>query len=224
MWSKYQLKQKFVHKYTNLFLLLCSCIPLSNGIAADSVSNLSVHTIPTTQLQQSYTWYDGEIQREVWLNPRLIVEFNSNRGQKNQQRAMAINVKVKPVSSNINSVRFWYTDSQTRASAVISSVREDIKSNPVSAVLHDNASSDSAMRALPGNIILYLNPDWDQATSERWLKQKGLLVVSQRQLQTNVFIVKSNPGLESLLKANELYETGEVIAAFPNWWKALVGK
>ena len=191
---------------------------ISTLLAADSNSR----NVPAAQLQQSYTWYDGDIKREVWLNPQLIAEFNPTISQ-NNQLSTAI-TGVQRVISKMGSVRFWQVDGTKSTNAAISSISKRINSNQVSAVLHDGASTVSVMRALPGNIIIYLNPDWDQATAVQWLTQKNLQVVSQRQNMPNVFVIKSIPGLESLIKANELYESGEVIAAFPNWWKELVTK
>lgn len=222
------MKQKLIHRNTRvlLLLLLCGCIQSFSfaiaGTDTDNIANTSIRNTPTAQLQQSYTWYDGDIKREVWLNSQLMAEFNPTIAQKN--RISAASVEMRIVDDNMGSVRFWRIDPQSTAKSTISLISTRIKSNPVSAVLHDGASTNSGMRALPGNIILYLNPDWDQATAERWLKQKNLQVISQRKLISNVFVIKSKPGLDSLLKANELYESGEVVAAFPNWWKELVGK
>lgn len=212
------MKQGFIHKCSIASLLLISCLQLSTDLAADS----NFRNIPAAQLQQSYTWYDGDIKREVWVNPQLIAEFNPTISQKNQISAAVTGAQV--VSAKMGPVRFWQVNDTINAKTAISSISKRMNSNQISAVLHDGASTLSAMRAIPGNIIIYLDPGWDQATATQWLAQKNLQVVSQRQFMPNVFVIKSIPGLESLLMANKLYESGEVVAAFPNWWKELVTK
>lgn len=212
------MKQGFIHKCSIASQLLISCLQLSTDLAADS----NFRNIPAAQLQQSYTWYDGDIKREVWVNPQLIAEFNPTISQKNQISAAVTGAQV--VSAKMGPVRFWQVNDTINAKTAISSISKRMNSNQISAVLHDGASTLSAMRAIPGNIIIYLDPGWDQATATQWLAQKNLQVVSQRQFMPNVFVIKSIPGLESLLMANKLYESGEVVAAFPNWWKELVTK
>jgi len=220
------LKWAFIHRTSKVLLLLSGCILFGTVAQADNVtipdSNSNLRNVPSEQLQQSYTWYDGDIKREIWLNPQLMAEFNPTTTQKNQISATAVGIRI--ANDNMNSIRFWRIDAQSSSITALQSISLSTDANPVSAVLHDAASTDSGMRALPGNIILYLNPEWDKVTVERWLKQKNLQVVSRRKYLSNVFVIKSKPGLDSLLKANSLYESGEVIAAFPNWWKELVSK
>jgi hypothetical protein len=85
-------------------------------------------------------------------------------------------------------------------------------------VFHDAPSASGSLRSLPGNIIVYLNPDWNQDTIGQWVKRHGYLVVGQLAVGPNVFVLETKAGLESLQLANELYESGEVVAAFPDWW------
>jgi hypothetical protein len=75
------------------------------------------------------------------------------------------------------------------------------------------------MRALPGNIIVYLNPAWDDAAVKAWASKQQLEIIKKLEIGPNIYLIKTAPGLESLNTANALYKSGEVVAAFPDWWK-----
>ena len=74
------------------------------------------------------------------------------------------------------------------------------------------------MRLLPGNVIVHLNPAWNQGTIQNWLNAKKLVAVEQLEFGPNIFLIKTGAGLEALETANRIYESGEVVAAYPNWW------
>jgi hypothetical protein len=86
-------------------------------------------------------------------------------------------------------------------------------------VFHVGSNSGSGMRALPGNIIVYLNPTWDATTVDNWVKSKKLEVVKKLNIGPNIYVIKTDPGMAALDTANALYLSGEVSAAFPDWWR-----
>jgi hypothetical protein len=88
-----------------------------------------------------------------------------------------------------------------------------------SPVLHDGPTSTARMRALPGNIIVYLDPAWDGAAVNAWVSKHQLEIIKKLEIGPNIYLIKTGPGLEALNTANALYKSGEVVAAFPDWWK-----
>jgi len=80
------------------------------------------------------------------------------------------------------------------------------------------------MRALPGNIIITLDPVWDAATVTAWLQKRNMEVVKKLEIGPNIYVIKTGPGLEALETANTLYQSGEVKAAFPDWWQEVQAK
>lgn len=74
------------------------------------------------------------------------------------------------------------------------------------------------MRALPGNVIVYLNPEWDRNKVAHWMETQGFEVANKLEIRSNAYVLKTGPGMEALQTANTLYESGEVVAAFPDWW------
>jgi hypothetical protein len=75
------------------------------------------------------------------------------------------------------------------------------------------------MRALPGNIIVYLDPAWDSEAVTAWAGQRQLKIVKKLEFGPNIYVIKTGPGLDALNIANALYKSGEVVAAFPDWWE-----
>jgi len=88
-----------------------------------------------------------------------------------------------------------------------------------SVVFHDAPASTGRMRALPGNVIVYLDPQWGEAAVNSWLNIRKLEIVKKLEIGPNIYVIKTGPGLEALETANALARSGEVKAAFPDWWQ-----
>ena len=189
------------------------------GSATHNISALEVNrnSLSQTELQQSYTWYDGTVARTIWLNPRVLAEF-SPQATSEKQIVKSI-AGAKAVANQPGNVTIWQADDTIPTTQLMSAFKTKTPSGQFSAVWHDNATSQSRLRALPGNIIVFLNPQWDQARVSQWLSDNKLSALKQLTIGTNVFLIETPAGLESLNKANALYESGQVVAAFPNWWQ-----
>lgn len=168
-------------------------------------------------LQQSYTWHDGDKTRTVWLNPRLIAEFDLN--QKNRSAVMAAYASAEEVPSRHGSIRIWKLTNTVTVKAAIKTLKSSSANGKYSPILHDSPSSSGRMRALPGNIIVHLDPSWGQDLIESWLRQNNLEVVRKLNIGPNIFVIKTDPGIAALDTANKLYDAGIVVAAYPDWWK-----
>ncbi len=169
------------------------------------------------QLSQSYVWYDGNRQQTVWLNPQVVAEFNPSPQGATAARSADANAKMLPVKRSQGGVRLWQMNNTGDVA-----VRGLVASHPTgkySPVFHDAPTSSGAMRALPGNIIVYLNPTWDATTVSNWIKTHKLEVVKKLEIGPNIYVIKTAPGLDALTTANALYLSGEVAAAFPDWWQ-----
>ncbi len=171
----------------------------------------------STPLTQAYTWYDGDREQQAWLNPQVVAEFNP--GLQGESSIMSADAAARnlPTKNRQAAVRIWKL-SETAENAI-----RNLKSiNPqgkYSAVLHDGPSSTGRMRALPGNVIVYLDPQWDEAAVSNWLRAHSLEIVKKLEIGLNIYVIKTGPGMEALETANSLYLSGEVKAAFPDWWQ-----
>lgn len=74
------------------------------------------------------------------------------------------------------------------------------------------------MRLLPGNVIVDLDPTWSQEEVQAWATRHQVEVLAKLPIGENMVVVKTAPGLAALELANQLYRSGEVRAAFPDWW------
>ncbi len=183
----------------------------------------------TATLQQSYVWHDGKRERQIWLDPALLAEFNA-RKPANQSVVKAAHRNAVLLPTRQRNMRLWYlgegvsADGAARslnASAAGAKAIASIESENFSPVLRDSASTAGHMRALPGNIIVYLNPVWDTVTVNAWADKNKLEIIKKLEIGPNIYVIKTAPGLDALNIANTLRQSGEVIAAMPNWWEAV---
>lgn len=144
-----------------------------------------------------YVWYDGGKPREAQLDEALIAEFDGRS-----------ETAATPVLRS-SGVRIWrqQDDAATRA----------VATGKASPVFRD--SEGGAMRALPGNVIVRLDPGWNASQVRDWLAASGLTELRRLPIGGNVLVVASPPGLASLELANRLQLSGKVISAQPEWWE-----
>ena len=144
-----------------------------------------------------YVWYDGGKRREIHIDDALVAEFDG-----------ASDPAATPVMRS-NGVRVWRRQDAAATRAVAAG-----KTSPV---FRDSAGG--AMRALPGNVIVRLDPAWDAARIREWLAASGLTELRRLPIGGNVLVVASPPGLAALDLANRLQLSGTVVSAQPEWWE-----
>lgn len=171
------------------------------------------------KLQQAYVWYDGDRARQVWLNPDLVAEFNTGKGTATQSSVKSVYADAVKIPKRFGSVSIWRLGTGTSSDTAISKLSIVSQPTKYSPVLHDGPSSKGRMRALPGNIIVYLDPAWNSETVNAWAGKHQLEIVKKLEIGPNIYLIKTGPGMEALNTANTLYRSGEVVAAFPDWWE-----
>ena len=171
----------------------------------------------STPLTQAYTWYDGDREQQVWLNPQVIAEFNPGLQGEGSIMSADAAARVMPTKHEQAAVRLWKLGDT--AENAIRNLRSIYPQGKFSAVLHDGPSDTGRMRALPGNIIIYLDSQWNETAVNNWLSAHRLETVKKLEIGLNIYVIKTGPGIEALETANSLYLSGEVIAAFPDWWQ-----
>lgn len=197
-----------------LSLLVASTLSL-DALAFDKPAASTKVAAP--QLTQSYVWYEGNRQHTVWLNPQVVAEFNPGKSSTATAKSADPKAAVLPSKHNRGAIRLWQMNNTGGVA-----VGALVVSNPTgkySPVFHDSASSNGTMRALPGNIIVYLNPTWDATAVSNWVASHKFEVVKKLEIGPNIYVIKTAPGLDALNTANTLYLSGEVSAAFPDWWQ-----
>lgn len=163
----------------------------------------------------SYTWYDGKHKRTIWLNPSLVAEFEPKSLDHAQSKTLA--ASATPLPLRPGSVRLWRIDSTVtgKSSAQLAS---QLAAGKLSPVMQDGGADTGRKRALPGNIIVHLQPAWTQQQVDNWLANHSLQVIKRLEIGPNIYLIKTAAGLAALELANALYLSGEVVAAYPDWW------
>ncbi|MGB7649855.1 MAG: hypothetical protein WBL62_01500 [Gallionella sp.] len=198
---------------STFWLLAALSVASMNTACAGPSAATGKSAAASTTLSQSYTWYDGDRAQTVWLNPQLVAEFNPTPQSAAQVRAAGLTTAAgRDVQGG---VRLWQVSNSTTAARALSTAQPNSKFAPV---LHTAPNASGAMRSLPGNIVVMLKANWDSAAVNAWLARNNLQVVEKVGSGSNVFLLKSPPGLASLDLANALYQAGEVLSASPNWW------
>lgn len=168
-------------------------------------------------LTQSYTWNDGERDHTVWLNPNVVAEFNPGKASAAAVIRQDAGAKELPLKRPQRGVKLWQMNNANNS--VVRGVTSSVPAAKFSPVFHNGPSSDSSMRALPGNVVIHLDPAWNQAAVDKWIKQRNMQVIKKLNVGKNIIVIKTNSGMEALDVANTLRQSGEVKAAYPDWWE-----
>jgi len=167
---------------------------------------------------RSYVWYDGDNPRRAWLDPEVVAVFDDpDQATARAVRSIAPDAALLPSSKP--GLRLWRIPANS--DSIVRSLHSLEPEAQVSQVLRDAPSTAAPMRALPGQIIVYLDPDWTEAEAHAWLQSQNLDAIQQLDFGRNVFLLRSEPGLASLELANGLRAQPGVAAAMPDWWQEL---
>jgi hypothetical protein len=178
----------------------------------------------TDRLTMSYSWYDGRQERRVWLNPHQIAELNPQPSSEGTLKSVYSEAREVPGPRGI---RLWEVSKNAKLDAILNRAKSRDSSAVYTQVLHDGPSAYAPLRLAPGNVIVHLDPAWSEAQIEQWAAGHKLQIVRKFEAgpnTPNVVVVKTGPGLDALLMANQLYESETVVAAFPDWWTPMVTK
>ncbi len=160
----------------------------------------------------SYTWYDGDKAVTVTLQDDLVAEFGDSGAAKSKDAAAQIvgfagGVRIYRVSD----------------SGVLGNIAagKSLGSTTLSPVFTTNAGE---RLALPGGVIVSLDPAWSPAQCEAWVNDQGQLVKQRLPITGNFYLISSEAGFASLELANSLRGEAGVLAASPNWWRDVRAK
>ena len=87
-------------------------------------------------------------------------------------------------------------------------------------------SESGELMALPGGVVVVLDPEWDAAEAAAFFTANGIVPsrVSSLDYLTNGFFVETDPGFASLDLANALAGQVGVELSSPNWWRERTAK
>lgn len=196
---------------------ICSRLFLLALIGGVAMSAAHAKGVDDHAIQGSlHIWYDGEREQQVWLSDNEVIEF---RGAPSAQSGKALKSLVPQarLEKVIGIANIWVIE--TTAELTLKALSAKSKTSDYSPVFRRSPSRSSPRMALPGNIIVTFKPEWSLEQIEAWAQQRQLQIQQPLPVGVNMFVIKTEPGIASLELANELYLSGEVLAATPNWWR-----
>ena len=158
---------------------------------ASAASSTDARTRAVTSQGPIYTWEDGDRTRRVWLQVDLVAQSSA------VTRADDIVTRDDGRTSVVQK-QSWHAESDTQ---------------PVF------RSQSGDLLTLPGGVLLFLDPTWDEERVSGFFLENGIDRQSaQRQnYGENAFFLETEPGLPSLVLANELAGQDGVLISSPNW-------
>ena len=94
----------------------------------------------------------------------------------------------------------------------------------VTPLFREGDSPAGRLMGLPGGIIVQFHPHWSVTQIAQWLTAHGLPLGERLEIQGHWYSIPTPAGMIALETANQLHESGDVISATPNWWKAMAGR
>lgn len=91
----------------------------------------------------------------------------------------------------------------------------------VTPLFREGDSPAGRLMGLPGGIIVQFHPHWSVTQIAQWLTARGLPLGERLEIQGHWYSIPTPAGMIALETANQLHESGDVISAAPNWWKAM---
>ena len=163
-------------------------------------------------------YYDGGNKRKITLEPALVAEFSSAAKH-------PVNANSSRVSGLASGGKKFITLRPASTSSAPSAKTTAFSADaPTSQVYHEGSSTAGRLMALPGGVIIQFKPEWSNDEVTNWLASKSYVVQKKLAIKGNWYVIQSPSGQASLDLANQIYESGEVLSASPNWWKETIAK
>lgn len=158
----------------------------------------------------AYYWYDGSKKLPLTMNTGVVAEVATVTSSVVQANDAA----AREIKYGTGGMRFWDVSNSGGANKTLSS----LKTGSLSPVFHDGVSMDGSRRALPGGIIVTFKDDWDAQRVQEWVSAQGLNIQNKLNFG-NIYVIATDVGISALTLANQIHESGQVVAAQPNWWR-----
>ena len=165
------------------------------GVPEEVEKEAPVTTAPGALSGESYTWRDGDRILVVRLEPDLVLH-----------------------DGDVVSRDDVAAGSGVAQDGAARSADDAVESGGYLLVFR---SDEGELMALPGGVVVVLDPGWDDAAVDAFFERNGVALsrISDLDYVTNGFFVETGPGFASLDLANALVGQAGVELSSPNWWK-----
>ncbi|MRD48907.1 hypothetical protein GHT07_16590 [Caenimonas koreensis DSM 17982] len=181
---------------THLFRIVRSLVATAFGLAA------GVAVASDT----SY-YYDGAQKVALSQVPSLAADFSRSSSGAQARLASGLTAVAGDSVARIYRLPASSTDAQAAPAA-----------KALSPVFARGATAGGRLMALPGGVLVKFKPDWTREQVDAWVAAHGFTAARPMDFGKNWFRIDTAAGVASLLAANAIFESGDVLAASPNWW------
>ena len=201
-------------------------ILLISLVAAGGVSGLNTpEELQAEELMLKYTWFNGDQEEQVFAALDEVAIFPKIVSEKTNVTERLVK-NFDPTATLIKDYEFVILvclPNRLDINTLEDKMDEfqNTTGNIASSVFYKGEKKDQAPMALTGEIIVHFKPDWNENRIAEWAKNMDLETIKSLPFSQNTYLFKAGPGLKSLEIANRVYLSGEVIYAYPNWWKAM---
>ena len=168
--------------------------PPQSGSGTGGTVDGAEATMTAARLQPTrpFVWHDGDRTLTVWLQPDLA---------------------MRPEGDTITRDDIVSTAGEAAAQSY-ATVEGRSRDLPVF------RSDAGRLMSLPGGVALVLDPSLDASAVAAFLERNGIRASRATALDyvANGYLIETEPGLESLLLANDLAAQDNVVLSSPNWW------
>ncbi len=205
-----------VLKFIARILMMTLSLATLSSYAASGTKNAEAKatnksdTAITTQV-----WYDGDRIRTSWMSSRLVAEFNP-KGNTSAIKSLDPSATERAHAQSRH-VKIWET--QRDAHKLMAQTKATNPNAQLSPIFYDSPAPGGRMRALPGNVIVTLDPNFTPAQVDAWTKQNGVEIVRILAFAQNTLLIRTEAGLAALDVAKRLRGAAGVVSVSPEWWQ-----
>ncbi len=210
-----------MRKEVTVVTTICFIIAIASVVG--SASNKSIIETNISDMER-YVWYNGNREEHVFAALDEVTIFPKNVSETTNVteiiRGFDPQATLIRGSEFVTIVRLPNRLNVTVLDRKIAEF-QNTKGNSANLVFYKGQKKDQSPIGLTGEIIVHFREDWDEKKIMGWANEKGLETIERFSFSPNTYLFKAGSGIRSLELANQIYLSGDVIYAYPNWWKTV---
>jgi hypothetical protein len=182
------------------------------AFAAAAAALCCVHAPATADGQPAARddyYYDGDKKLVVSPQPDLVAEFTRAGAA---SAVLTARPEAEELPAGAGAPRVFRVPAATFKPTTA-------QGSTTSPVFRSGTSPAGRLMALPGGMVVNFKPEWTDGQVREFCAARKLVVQRKLELLGNWYVLETAAGRASLLAANALHESGQVLSASPNWWK-----
>lgn len=165
-----------------------------------------------------YGWYDGDKKEQVFMSPDEVAIFTKNVKNKGDvARSFDQKAVIIKDYDYLMIIQLPQKHDAPGLEDKIIKFNQDTGHKANLVFYKGDQKKDQAIKVLTGEIVARFKNWNDNAVSE-WAKDNNVEIVKKFSFSPNTYLLDAGPGFKSINVANQLYESGNAVYSYPNWW------